>query len=474
MAWTRRLHRLPLREKVLVTFVGVVAVLLAASMIFSFRYWEREFVEVSREQASLAATSARAALESTVPGGRLAAGRRNLDRLVGGAPVTAARVYGPDGRILLSSDRAEEGERPTGLWMARGDTVFSFLPVSLAPEREGVLEIVLPVGGMKTAMERGALLGIGLMLLSFVALGFILLTMLEHEVVGPLHRMENELGAPDEDGPAAGDEVGRLAHSVTRLLEREREAEARAAERHRELQARSGFAEVGELAAEMAHEFKRPLASIQTAVDLLQQEYELGGSGHRVLGEVEHQLDRLRETMGDLFALAKPVAVETAPVPIEEVMDDALLELRSVAAAENVRMERDYQEDLPRVPGDRHRLEQAFLNLLTNAAEAMPEGGTLRARIRTAADGEAVEVTVADTGPGIARDEIEKAVRPFYSTKPLGTGLGLPLVVRIVAAHGGELDIESEPGAGTRVRVLLPLAAERASPTVPSSVEEPV
>jgi signal transduction histidine kinase len=480
MRLTRRLRALPLRAKVAVTFVGVVTIVLGASTYISFRYWQREFEAASEQQVVLAAASTRAAVESTLTAQRTAAARNSLVRLVTSAPVTAApvsaaRVYGPDGSILLSADATEEGTRPGHAWIpdprelpregvlkptASGDTVRAYLPLSLSGQRNAILEIELPVGSLRTAMERGALLGHGLMVVSFIALGIIVVTLLEREVVDPLRRMEHALADTAEDGELRGEgDVVRLERSVHRLIERGREAEERAAAVDRQRAEQEGLAEVGELAAEMAHEFKRPLASIRTAMDLLEQEYELERGGKEMLHEVDHQLDRLSDTMRDLFSLAKPVVLERNLLALDEAVDAALLEARCLREGIDVR--REFEPDLPQVEGDLHRLEQAFLNLVCNAAEAMPHGGTLTIHVSRNDRGDA-EVVFRDTGAGIPPEEVEKALKPFYSTKPSGTGLGLPLVMRIVRAHGGRLEVVSSPGAGTTVRVILPAASEAA------------
>jgi two-component system, NtrC family, sensor histidine kinase AtoS len=123
-------------------------------------------------------------------------------------------------------------------------------------------------------------------------------------------------------------------------------------------------------------------------------------------------------------------------------------------------VERSYDPSTPTIYGDRHRLEQAVLNVMLNAMEAMEamDEGVLAISLRPEAE-ERVVLEFRDTGPGIPAAELEKIVLPFYSTKPAGTGLGLPLVARVVAAHGGLLDMESEPGAGTTVRLVLPQRA---------------
>jgi signal transduction histidine kinase len=242
-------------------------------------------------------------------------------------------------------------------------------------------------------------------------------------------------------------ELGELEESVADLVRKEREHEER-------LASQAGFAEVGEMAAEMAHEFKRPLASIRSAVSLLEQEYELNDQAQSLLDAVDGQLGKLTETMQDLFALAKPVELESGQVDLRNAVDEALSQLAGLVDTSRYTIRRDYTPDLPTLLGDEHRIEQAALNIMLNALEAMEDGGSLH--IRLDHDEGTVVAEFTDTGPGIPQEQIEKVFLPFYSTKPSGTGLGLPLVARVVAAHGGEMDVKSEPGRGTTVRMVFP------------------
>lgn len=468
MSWVRRARSLPVRGKLLLTVLGAAVAALGASTYLSFRYWENEALASAQRQALLAAASTQATLESAIRLGRLAPAHHALTRLREKGDVTLARVYGPDGRILLSADPYEEGTRAgavfipapaelprSGMVRASEDrgAVRVYLPVAV-PDA-GVLEVEFSVAPTMAAMERGARLGMGLMAVSLLAVGIVVVTMFEREVVAPLHRMDVLLraGADRRPGDASRDELRSLEQSLAQLLEKERSAAAQG----RQLAAREGLAQVGELAAEMAHEFKRPLASIRTAMSVLEQEYELDDGGREVLQAVDGQLERLHETMQDLFSLAKPLIVEEGSVELAEVLDEALAELVGIPGIETVEVHRAYAPGGIQVPGDRRRLRQAFLNIMANGVEAMtPGGGHLTLAVQ-ALPGHSVEVSITDTGHGLEPDQVEHALRPFYSTKPLGTGLGLPLVARIVAAHGGGLAIESRPKRGTTVRVSLPV-----------------
>jgi signal transduction histidine kinase len=468
---------LPVRGKVLVTVLGAAVAALGASTYFSFQYWENEALEAAKRQALLAAASAQASLESAIRLGRLAPAHQALTTLREEADIAEARVYAADGTVLISADHYEEGTRSPALFIpdARelprsgmvkvdegGEGVRAYLPVAI-PE-PAVLEVALSVAPTMAPMERGARLGMGLLAVSLLAVGVVVVTMFEREVVAPLHRMDVLLANGAGGRRRIRGDLQHLEQSVSELVEKERATEARAEDQHRRLAATEGLAQVGELAAEMAHEFKRPLASIRTAVSVLQQEYELDEGGKEVLAAVNGQLEHLHETMQDLFSLARPVDMAEGSTELADILDEALAEVAAIPGIENVDVHRSYSRDGTRVPGQGRRLRQAFLNILANAVEAMPGGGHLY--LATRRDGNTVVVSITDTGPGLEPAEVERVLSPFYSTKPLGTGLGLPLVARIVSAHRGGLAFESRPGKGTTVRISLPVVSQPA-PTEP-------
>jgi signal transduction histidine kinase len=466
MSWIRRLRGQPLRTKLVITAVGTAVIVFGVVSSLTFRYWRQESVAAAEQQALLAAASVRSAVEAGLTAGDPARARRALQELVRLESIVAARVYSPAGAIVVSTDRDEEGVRPVGVWIpsprdipamgtarvtAGGDLVNAFLP--LRAGGASILQVDFSLAPLQAAMDRAARLGLLLLVGSLAAVIFIVATMLEREVVTPIERVAEILGP--QGPPGRGGELDRIEASVSDLLRKEQAAARLAAEQEARLATQAGFAEVGEMAAEMAHEFKRPLASIRSAVSLLEQEYQLDEQAQALLAAVDSQLGKLTETMQDLFALAKPVELESEQVELGDTVDSALAQLAGLVDTTGRRVARHYDPRTPVVHGDRHRIEQMVLNVMLNAMEAMEqEGGALTIRIRPVAGGAALEFR--DTGPGIPASEIERVVLPFYSTKPAGTGLGLPLVARVVAAHRGELDIESEPGQGTTVTIVLP------------------
>ena len=431
MSWSTQLHALSLKTKLAITVIGAAFAVLGASTYLSFAYWKDEAAAVAEQQALFAAASARLSIETALNRGDRAAAERALQKLVGSSAVHGARVYDKDNRIIVSTNARDVAQPRTGVWIPAArelpregtarvfdedgrHAVHAFIPIG--SRIDNVLEVQLSMSVVQTAMERGARLGIGLLIVSLLLVAIILYAMIQREVVHPF------------------EEVEKLAEERRVLLEE-----------------RAGFAEVGELAAEMAHEFKRPLASIRSAIQLLQQEYTLDHSEQKLVVGIESQLERLSDTMQDVFGLAKPIGIDREAVDLANVLDNALVQVSGAAQNARVRIQRQYTAPIP-MRGDARRLELAFTNLFNNGIDAMAaQGGTLTVRARL--HDNAVAVDVADTGAGIDEAQLPNVMRPFFSTKTTGTGLGLPLVARIVRAHNGDIRIESTKDVGTTVHV---------------------
>jgi signal transduction histidine kinase len=175
------------------------------------------------------------------------------------------------------------------------------------------------------------------------------------------------------------------------------------------------------------------------------------GDPKMLLDIIGEEADRLNRIVGDLLAFARPAPAALRPEPLDRVIDDAA---HSAGIDPRISVEREVAPDLPAVPMDAHLLRQALLNLLTNAVQAMPTGGTLSIAARL--DGDWVRVDVSDTGGGIPEELRGRIFEPFYTTRPTGTGLGLAVVKRILDDHGATIRIEPGDPVGTRFVVRLP------------------
>ncbi len=225
------------------------------------------------------------------------------------------------------------------------------------------------------------------------------------------------------------------------------------------------YTEIARLAGGLAHEIKNPLSTIRLNMDLLVEDLsELDSPvGRRSLKRVEvvkRECGRLQSLLDDFLTYAKVRRLHLEPSDLNHQIDDVLDFFAPTAAEASIEVVRYLDPELPRVMLDREAFRQALLNLIINAKQAMPEGGQLV--VRTAAVGAVVEISLIDTGCGMDHQTLSTMFEAFYSTKPNGSGLGLPTTEKIVAAHGGQIRVQSEVGRGTQMTIELPVPARLA------------
>ena len=220
---------------------------------------------------------------------------------------------------------------------------------------------------------------------------------------------------------------------------------------------------LGELSAYVAHEIRNPLTGIRTTVQFVGSKFRPNDARREDLDDVIKELDRIEQIITGLLLFAPPPAARSQPCDLHGVIDKTLDLLEAQLGEAQVRLTREYAEDVPEVVADPDLMQQVFLNLCLNAIQAMPEGGELSVttavrRYRTRRS--MVDVSFHDTGVGIPRDLMEKIFDPFFTTRTMGTGLGLPISVQIVRDAGGLITAKNNSGGGATLRVSLPVPAE--------------
>ncbi|MGE5575785.1 MAG: ATP-binding protein [Syntrophothermus sp.] len=251
-------------------------------------------------------------------------------------------------------------------------------------------------------------------------------------------------GVRDVDGALAG---------VVLMIDDARGAQ----EQEERLRRAEKLAIVGELAAAIAHEIRNPLTILTGSVQLIPDRLEdkdFLTSFARIGAE---ELERVNRTVQGLLNFARYSEPCAGQVDLNAVLELSASFIKPYALKSRVKLELDLDSGLPGIVGDADHLKQAFLNLLMNAVQAMPEGGTLRVRTRYDRGSSLAMTFISDTGIGIAPEDQPQIFDVFFTTKPGGTGLGLPLVHRIIDEHRGFIDLESVPGRGTTFTIALPV-----------------
>jgi signal transduction histidine kinase len=237
---------------------------------------------------------------------------------------------------------------------------------------------------------------------------------------------------------------------------------------------RDRLASLGEMAAGIAHELKNPLAGIEVMAGLLRRQVADSADAQSLIADIISEAKLANAIVVEMLEFVRPIRLQLEQTDISDILRQAVNMAESKARRGDVRVQLELPRDLPLIDGDQHQLCQVFTNLLTNAFEALD--GTGEIRVRAAVEeiepdpalGEGhrparvLTVTVSDTGRGIAPEMADRVFDPFYTTKVTGSGLGLPIVRKIVDAHDGRIDLASSPGEGTRFRVMLPVSSATA------------
>lgn len=213
---------------------------------------------------------------------------------------------------------------------------------------------------------------------------------------------------------------------------------------------------VGELTMGLAHEIGNPLGGMKAVAQSLQYGPELSTESREDLARLESEIDRLSAFLRSFHGYAAQHAPTPEPCALRAALDDVLFWTRRDATSRQIEFTVGELDHLPPLQADRHQLKQVLLNLVMNAIQVQPDGGSITIAATLGRDH--VELEVTDTGPGIAPDLLARIFEPFFTTRREGSGLGLPIVRKIVEDHGGKISIHSEPGRGTRVVLHWPIA----------------
>jgi two-component system, NtrC family, sensor histidine kinase HydH len=224
----------------------------------------------------------------------------------------------------------------------------------------------------------------------------------------------------------------------------------------REVARSQRLATVGRLAGGVAHEIRNPLSSIKGFATYFRERYADNAEDQRIAGIMIQEVDKLNRVVGQLLEFARPIQILKKWTPVRPLVEDALKLIEQKAEKEHIRIQTEFSPEIELAHFDPDRINQVLLNLFLNAAEAMPNGGTLTVMVEKESGGTGMRWRISDTGVGIEAAIIPQIFDPYYTTKPAGTGLGLAIVHNIIEAHGGEIRVESSPETGTTITLFLP------------------
>jgi len=334
------------------------------------------------------------------------------------------------------------------------------VPVIVGDEQLGYVEINLLLDNIREIQHdnfvrrfsaTGVIFGLGMILIIFLAKRY----------THPIQRLAinvRKVAAGDLSVTVpveSADEIGELAESFNEMVHQLRERKD-LEERLREAE---HLSRVGQLASGIAHEIRNPLNYISLAIDHLKSEMTASSPGK--LSEIEKIADTIKEEVRkanymvlNFMNYGRPLKLRRTDVAFQDLVDRALTVLKDKLKEQKVTVAIDIPSDLPRLYCDQELLRNCLFNFITNGAQSMPDGGELTVSA-SFADG-VFRLTFTDRGTGIAPNDMDKIFQPYFTTKEAGIGLGLAITERIIKEHGGEIHVESQPGAGTTFTVIMP------------------
>jgi two-component system, NtrC family, sensor kinase len=349
----------------------------------------------------------------------------------------------------------------------------------------GLLEIGVSLSHVDATLAALQRRTAGIAVLTVLGLGITMIVFTRRRLVRPIERLADGVrrvkeGDLREQVPVLGTgEVAALAHAFNdmeaSLLEVRAERQALLESLEQQVQDRTAalkkaqerliqgekLSSLGRLAASIAHEINNPLAGILTYAKLLVRTLEEAppddASRAKIIGQlklVERETQRCTAIVRNLLDFARERPLKLGAVDVNAAMGEALFLIANQSRMQNVVLEQELQP-VPAIEADFGQIRQALVNILINACDAMPNGGTMQ--VKSQRIGDEVEIVVRDTGVGISPEHLKKVLDPFFTTKEKGTGLGLSVVYGIVERHGGALRIDSAPGEGTTVTITLPV-----------------
>jgi signal transduction histidine kinase len=289
------------------------------------------------------------------------------------------------------------------------------------------------------------------------------------------------------DAQASG-EIGDLARSFAAMTEHLRQSRAGVERLNAELEAKVAqlertqaqlvqserLASIGEMAAAVAHGIRNPLASLRAAAQLALRQASLPAPREH-LGVIIGEVDRLDRRVSHLLNFSRPAPVHQLRESVARLIDDLTPPFTELLKERRITLDVDVAPTLLDVRIDPMQVEQALVEIVSNALDAMPGGGTIRITAATGmgADEGGIVVQIADTGVGIPEHVMPSVFDPFFTTRPEGTGLGLAVAKRFIEQNGGRLGVASTPGSGTTIRLWLPVAIDDAGPAGGSAARPP-
>jgi hypothetical protein len=478
-------------SRVIILNILLLTIVIGTFTLFHIRREQKHLISSTKESAELLLATIENSIFNSMRVGNSENVQSVLEMVGRSHRLTNVRIFHPDGTILKSAHPQEIGRilnsydlalfqngRSEGIFRVNGEDVLGIVKPIVADERcflchgtgrkvIGVLNLnfslVDTTRKLRDSSMAFMLSTAFIIILLSTGVSFILLRFVKRPIQNIAGKMAQVEGGDLSVRlvPRYADEVGSLMSSFNSMVLNLEKAKKELQQCHfQQMERADRLASVGEMATGIAHEIKNPLAGISGAISVLADDFPETDPRKEIVRQVLDQIKRLDKTATDLLFFGRPGRPEFAFADINALVKKTLFFVSQHPEAKNIHRVKELTRDLPAIWADEKQIQQVLLNVIINAVQAMPDGGTLTIQTDSLArqGKEWVRVLVMDSGKGIPPQELDKIFVPFHTTKTQGTGLGLPICRQLMAQHGGTIEVESRVGEGTTFTIELPVA----------------
>lgn len=478
------------RTKVLIIICGTVIILFVFVSIFNLSIVNNVSNSLLKENVTLLTSIIENAITSPMIEGKVELVQRIISNIPHNTDIISFKVISNDGKILSASSPQEIGREANiklkesiAETAQKGIPIFSFQkvpvflqvkPIKNEPRCFGCHSSSNRVNGflaiqvdykkaqslLKANIEK-VLIVFGASLLFMVFLITIILDRLVNKpVLAILEKMkEVEKGNLKIRINTRGkDEIAILGRGFNGMVEKlEKSIKEREKVHNEDLKKAEHFATIGELAAGLAHEIKNPLTGIKGAIEVLMEEEN--GKNREILSEILNQINRMSDVIQNFLSYARPKEPVFTMANIQKIIEDSITISKYYAIGKSIDIESICPSNIQHQYLDPDQIQAVIVNLLINSIDSIENKGKIEIRVCPRENG--MEIRVKDNGKGIKEEILPFIFKPFFTTKPKGSGLGLSISKRLIETHKGSIGIESKEGFGTIVRVFIPFLDEK-------------
>jgi len=397
--------------------------------------------------------------------------------------INEINIISNEGEIIDSSDPEKIGKKreikklEKGVHAAprqqKGATVLSqkpyevIVPVIVGEEQLGYVQINMLLDNIRDIQHANFIRRLFATSMVF-AVGIAFTVFLARRYTEPIHRLVDDFkrvsaGDLSVTIPVESqDEIGELADGFNNMVAKLRERETL----EKRLYEAEHLSRVGQLASGIAHEIRNPLNYISLAIDHLKEEMlplcnEKGPELEMLTDKIKEEVRRANYMVLNFMNYGRPLKLRKVHVTYGDILVKVIPLIDEKLKEQHIHVEQRFDLNLPPLWVDQEMLRNCILNFLSNAAQAMPNGGVIILGASFDAEHEQIRLTFNDQGSGILEEDLDKIFQPYFTTKDVGIGLGLAITERIIKEHGGNIEVTSRPGEGTTFTVLLPLKKEK-------------